>query len=238
MLKYVVIEDNANHKKNIRDIIVSFMMKNKLEFDIKEFDDYSLELLKYIKNKNEDTVYIIDLELPGGDGLAVARYIRDDCNDWTSPIIICTAHDSLAYTIYIQRLQVLDFISKCYNMEKNIRESLAICIKMLNRGRSYRYRYLNVDYNIPHDQINYIVRDGRKTQIVTKEENYFQNISINEIKKVFPNSFMLSSKGVLINMNNVDKIDWNEMKVYFKDKKSAYIVSNNHKKELLSYGRD
>ena len=36
-------------------------------------------------------------------------------------------------------------------------------------------------------------------------------------------------------MQNVDRIDWNELKVYFKDESSDYLVSKTHKKELYNY---
>ena len=54
------------------------MMENKLEFMVNEFDDYSKKLLTYIKNNKDNAIYILDLELPNGDGIDVARYIRDE----------------------------------------------------------------------------------------------------------------------------------------------------------------
>ena len=80
--------------------------------------------------------------------------------------------------------------------------------------------------------------DKSRTKIVAKSELYYQNISINNIKKHFPDYFIISSKGILINMKNVDKIDWNTNYVYFKDGMRDYVVSKSHKKEIDNYGNN
>lgn len=235
MINFVVVDDNEKHRKKITNIIISNMMNNKIDFKIKEFDDYNKELASCIKKNNEDSVYILDLELKNGDGIEIARCIRNQYNNWISPIIIITAHTSLYYEVYKQRLQILDFIGKCENIKKNLSENIDICLKMLNKDKVYRYSYKNVDYTIHLSQIDYIQRDGRKTKIVTKDKEYFQNISINQIKELLPKYFVISSKGIIINMKNVTEIDWNECIVKFKDGNKGYIVSKSHKKEIDSY---
>lgn len=88
---------------------------------------------------------------------------------------------------------------------------------------------------MPIDSIDYVVREGRQTKIVTYDNDYYQNISIKDIKVLLPGYFIYSNKGVLINFKNVDKIDWNKEMIYFKDGKSEYLVSRSHKKEIDEY---
>lgn len=235
MINFVVVDDNASHRKRVVNTIVSKMMSNQIDFKINEFDDYSPGLLKTIKDERRNTVYILDLELPSGDGIDIARYIRNECNNWISPIIIVTAHTSLYYEAYKQRLQLLDFIGKCNSVDENVAENIDICLRMLNVEKVYRYTYKSVDYTLPIDSIDYVIRDGRQTKIVTYDNDYYQNISIKDIKALLPEYFIYSNKGVLINFKNVDKIDWNKEMVYFKDGKSEYLVSRSHKKEIDEY---
>lgn len=235
MINFVVVDDNDRHRKNNISYILNYMMKNKLEFDIHEYNDYSDELMSDIKNFGDNSIYIIDLELPSGDGLDIVRTIRNEYNNWISPIIIITCHSSLIYDVYKQRLQILDFIAKCEDINLNLSKSIEICLNMLSSDKVYRYTYKNVDYAIPLSDINYIQRDERRTKIVTNKECYYQNISIVQIKLLLPKEFVISSKGILINMKNVDKIDWSICKAYFKDGNSYYVVSKSHKKELDSY---
>ena len=234
MVNFVVVDDNKLHRKRIINTILSGMMDNKIEFDILEFKDFDKDLIKYIKNDKHNSIYILDLELTNGDGIDIARTIRNEYNNWISPIIIITAHSSLYYEVYKQRLQVLDFISKCENIEKNLKENIDICLRMLNVDRVYRYVYKNIEYSINLNDINYIKRDGRGIRIVTIDNNYFQNISITNVKKLLPSYFVLSTKGILLNKKNISKIDWKDLKVYFKDKSSGYFVSITHKKDLMN----
>ena len=141
MVNFAIVDDNKNHRKNIVDTIIRKMMDNKIEFKIFEFNDYSHKLLKYIQEDKKDTIYILDLELPSGDGIDIARIIRNENDNWISPIIIITAHTSLYYEVYKQRLQVLDFIGKCENIEKNLSENIDICLNILNIDRTYKYTY-------------------------------------------------------------------------------------------------
>ena len=235
MINFVVVDDNTSHRKRIVSTIVSKMMSNQIDFNINEFNDYSNRLLKTIKDERRNTVYILDLELPSGDGIDLARYIRNECNNWISPIIIVTAHTSLYYEVYKQRLQLLDFIGKCNSVEENVSENIDICLRMLNKEKVYRYTYKSIDYSLPIDSIDYVIREGRQTKIVTCNNNYYQNISIKDIKLLLPEYFICSNKGVLINFKNIDKIDWNKEIVYFKDGKSEYLVSRSHKKEIDEY---
>ena len=235
MLNFVIVEDNNIHRKKIHNVIVTSMMENKIEYKIYEFNDYSKSLIKYISNDLKDTIYILDLELPNGDGIDIARIIRNEYNNWISPIVIITAHTSLYYEVYKQRLQVLDFIGKCENIEKNLKENIDICLRMLNKEKVYRYIYKNIEYTINISEIDFIQRDGRQIKIVTKGKIYYQNISIVDIMKYLPGYFIKSSKGTLINMKNVKEIDWTNLLVYFKDGLKDYLVSNSHKKEIINY---
>jgi DNA-binding LytR/AlgR family response regulator len=80
MINFVVIEDKNEHRKNNVKLITNYMMSNKLEFDIYEFNDISDDVLKEISKFNENSVYIIDLQLPSGEGIDIARYIRKFIN--------------------------------------------------------------------------------------------------------------------------------------------------------------
>lgn len=235
MINFVVVDDNAVHRKRVVDSILKKMMNNLVEFNIVEFEDYSSKLLKFIDSEKRNCVYFLDLELPNGDGVDVARHIRYGCNNWTSPIIVVTTHTSMYYDIYRQRLQLFDFIGKDDDVEGLVAINVGVCLKMFNVESSYRYVYKGVDRTIPIDSIDYIIRDGRRAKMVASNDVYFQNVSIRELKSNFPDYFVTSSKGVVINLKNVSKIDWNDFKVYFKDGKSGYLVSYSHKKEIMQY---
>lgn len=235
MLNFIIVDDNKSQRKRNSNIVINNMMKNKIEFNIVEIEDYNNKLIDIISNNSLDKVYILDIELPSLDGVEIARKIRYKYNDWNSPIIILTVHTSLYYEVYKQRLQILDFIGKNDNIDKLLSENIDICLKMLNKEKVYRYTYKNVDYTINYNNIDYIQREGRKVRIVTANGDYYKNTSINQIKNEFPNHFLQSTKGIIINIKNVSKIDWKKYLVVFKDNINGYLVSKSHRKEIEDY---
>lgn len=237
MINFVIVDDNNIHRNKVSNIIMSIMMKNKINFEVQDFDDFDSKLLSYFKNPKPNSIYILDLELPNGDGIDIARMIRNECNDWISPIIILTAHTSLYFEVYKQRLQILDFISKSDNIKKNLTENIDICLRMLHMDRIYRFSYRNLDYALPIDKIDYVQKEDRKLKIVANTNVYYSVETVKAIADKFPSYFIVSSKGTLINMNNVLKIDWNINKVYFKDGLEEFVVSKSHKKEIDEYGK-
>lgn len=237
MIKFVLVEDNALYRKYTSNIIMTNMMKNKIEFDIVEFDDCSKKLFDFIENNSDDCVFILDLELPSGSGIDAARELRNMNNNWTCPIIILTAYTNEYYDVYKQRLQILDFIGKDEDVSKYLSENIDICLRMLNKDSSYRFTYKNIDYSVPLSKIDYIQRDGRRTKIVTKERDYYQNLSINIIKDSFPSYFVVSCKGIIINTKNIKKIDWTNCMVYFNDGISGYFVSKSHRKDIRDHDK-
>jgi len=235
LINFVVVDSDKIHRKNTCEIIVKSMMSNQIDFKIREFLDFKETLKNYINTTEVYSVYVIELNLSTCSGLEVCRYIRNYMNDWTSPIIIMNIDSSMYYDLLNQKLQILDFIPRLSSIEKNLYEDLEICIKILNFSLVYKYTYKNIEYNIPMNKINFIQRDGRRTKIVTRNNVYYQNITINEIKKKLPNYFIVSAKGTLLNMKNIKEIDWKHMIVYFKDGTNNYVVTNSHKKEIEAY---
>jgi len=233
MINFIIVEDNDRYRKKISNIIITYMMKNKLEFKITEFNDYNKSLSKCISEKKFSSIYILDFELPSGTAIDISREIRED--DWESPIIILTAYTSLALDSFKQRLQLLDFIGKQIDAEKNLIENIEICLKMLKKEEVYRYKYNNIEYTIPFKNILYIIREGRRVKIKALEKSYYQNTSISAIKKVLSKHFVYSTKGVIINMKRVKEIDWKKLSVTFTNGETKNLISKAHKSDIEKY---
>ena len=101
MINFIVVDDNEKHRNENVKFILDYMMKNNLDFNIHEYSDYSNKLISDIGSFGDSSIYVLDLELPSGDGLDIARTIRNEYNNWVSPIVIITSHTSLYYEVYI-----------------------------------------------------------------------------------------------------------------------------------------
>lgn len=236
MIKFIIVEDNKYHQKQVEEIIMSFMMKNNYEFEIKVFDRETEELMELIKNNEDNQVYILDFELPNSNAIDLSRKIRED--DWTSPIIIFTAHGGMAFETFKQRLQILDFINKQHNPEKNLNELFEICLKQLKVLKSFKFKTSGVDYNIPFNKILYFERDSftRKVCLVTDTAKYEMYKTIKDIKTQLDKNFLISHRACIVNMKRVIKISWKDKSIYFDNGTQIDLLSKTHKKELDDYG--
>lgn len=237
MIKFIIVEDNKIHQKHIEDVIVSFMMKNNYEFKIKIFDKETQELHKLIKENEDNHIYILDFELPNSNAIDISRKIRE--YDWTSPIVIFTAHGGMAFETFKQRLQILDFINKQLDPDKNLIEVFEICLKQLNILKAFKFKTAGIDYNIPFNKILYFERDtiSRKVTIVTDNSKYEMYKTMCEIKSNLDNNFIMTHRACIINMKKVIRISWKDGIITFDNGKQTNLLSKTHKKELDEYGK-
>lgn len=237
MINFIIVEDQKLQRAHISNLIMKYMMKNKLEFDIIEFDSETRKLRELIKTVEHNHIYILDFELPNSNAIEISRLIRE--NDWRSPIIIFTAHGGMAFETFKQRLQILDFISKQFEAEKNLFELFDICLKQLNLSDSFKFKAKGIDYNIPFEKIYYIYRDTceRKAIIVTNNSEYKINMSMGSILKNLDKRFQISHKACIVNIEKVEALNWKEGKIIFNNGFEAYLLSKTHKKELEYYAK-
>lgn len=235
MITFVVLEDNALHSKRTKDIIVNYMMKNKYEFDILFFEKETKELNDLIEKNESNYIYILDFELPNTTAIDVARKIRK--NDWVSPIIIFTVNGGMAYETFKQRLQILDFVSKQFEAEKNLTELFDICLKQLKVRNNFKYKIGKVDYSIDYNKILYIYKDTnlRKSVIVTESHEYKVPLNLVNVKELLNEDFIFTHKACIVNMKRVNAFVWNEGKIVFDNGMEALFLSKTHKKELSNF---
>lgn len=232
MINFVVLEDNPHHRKKTKDIIFNYMMKNKYEFDILFFERETETFIELVENHDSNYIYILDFELPNTTAIDVARRIRK--KDWTSPIIVFTVNGGMAFDTFKQRLQILDFVNKQYEAEKNLHELFDICLKQLDVRDSFKYKIGKVDYSIDFDKILYIYKDTveRKSVIVTDKNEYKISLNLIKVKELLNSDFIFTHKACIVNSKRVDAFVWNEGKVIFDNGKEAPFLSKTHKKEL------
>ncbi len=120
MLDFVICEDN----KNVRDIYKLLLSKILMPYDfnyrIHLFEKYDIKMANLINNNSNFKIYLLDLELPGKNGINIAQEIRK--SDWDSIIIILTSHDELELKMLKQKLLIFDFISKFEDYEHRLYE--------------------------------------------------------------------------------------------------------------------
>ena len=232
MINYVIVEDNELHMKKTKDIIIKYMMNNNYDFNIITFKRINDDFKRLLEG-DSNYIFILDYQLEDMTAIDVARIIRE--KDWNSPIIIFTVNESKAFSSFKERLQLLDFVSKYDNAEKNLFELFDICFKQLKLKKAFKYKIYGIEYNIDYDKILYIYRDTyeRKIIIVTDNNEYKIYYSLRSVKEKLPNYFKYTHKACIVNMNRVDAISFKDKTVIFDNGKSTNLISKLHKKELI-----
>lgn len=237
MVNFVIVEDNKFHMIRTKEIVLEFMMKNNFAFKIREVpivDDKFYEMIKYGNAKQ--FIYILDFELGNTNAIDVARRIRK--YDWKSPIIVFTVNGGMAYDTFKKRLQILDFVNKQYDAEKNLHELFEICFRMLKISKEFRVNTNKGTYCIDYTDIKYFCKDttGRKSVIITDVAEYKIPLTLSQIKDLVDDTFVYTHKSYLVNRKRIHLLDWQTLDVNFDNGTSARLLSKTHKKELGELG--
>ena len=236
MLRFIVCEDNKDFLGRLCNIINKVMMPYNFEYKINKFTSYNKEIEELIKKKNEQKIYILDIELGDVSGLEIASSIRE--HDLESIIIFITAHNECKNDIFYSRLLAIDYIPKDRLWQDRFENTLDYTVKAINRRRVLSFEFNYNSYRIPFDDILYIekVQDNQKCIINTETGNQFEIISsITElINKLGPNFFQ-SHKSCIVNIDKIKKINYADNTITFTNNVCVYLLSNRKKKQLREY---
>ena len=146
MLRFVICEDNREFISRINLIINKFMIPKNYAYKTSAFTEYNEEVEEIIKRKNEQKVYVLDIELAEVSGLEIASEIRED--DDTSPIIFITSHPEFQNDIFYSRLLAIDFINKDMLWPERFEETIKYTFNNLNKNKIFSFQYNYNSYRI------------------------------------------------------------------------------------------
>lgn len=141
MINFIIYEDDKKFREKYISIILKLLGNQKIAYRIVEIDKYERGTLSKIKDLVGKKIFIFDIEVPGKSGLDLAREIRNN-GDWISPMIIVTTHDNLKSYAFTSRMLMLDFISKFYNCEENLKDTLKIALDIINNHKSLTFNIM------------------------------------------------------------------------------------------------
>jgi DNA-binding LytR/AlgR family response regulator len=233
MIRFVIVEDEERYLKQIKKIIGKEKYKIDQEVKTYEFSGYNKTLENLIKNSDERTVYILDIELENSkSGIEIASIIRD--TDWDSEIIFITNHDKMFETAHRNVYEVFDFIEKYHELEKRLLKDIKVILSKTVDKKIFTYKGRNVDLQLYLHSINYIYRDkeDRKVVIVTDTSSFSVNLGVKEILEMLDNRFKMVHRACIVNTDKVSVYDWNNSKIILKDGTEVNYLSKRFKKGL------
>lgn len=103
-LKLVVVDDSPS------SILLYKVSTEKLPVNVTSFN-FSAEAFSYLKKHKPDLI-ILDIIMPGMDGLTLLKKLRDLPDHKMTPVIIMTSKDYFQDRSIAKQLGVIDFIIK------------------------------------------------------------------------------------------------------------------------------
>ena len=236
MLRFIICEDNKDFMERIAQIINKVMMPYNFEYKISKFTEYNKEVEEIITKKNEQKIYVLDVELPDISGLEIASEIRTE--DLDSTIMFITSHPECQNDIFYSRLLAIDYINKDRLWSDRFEKTITYAIKNLNKRRILSFEFNYNSFRLLIDRILYIekVQDNQKCTINMEDGSKYEMIStITNLKDKLGPSFYQSHKSCLVNVEKIKRINYADNTITFQNDKSVYLLSNRNKKGLKEY---
>lgn len=200
-MRIAVCDDNPKELERIKG---GFCRIQGYDLVCSYFDSTST-VMEILKTENSPyDLYILDIEMPGMNGLKLAKSIRE--KDSRALFVFLTS-----YTRYMKDVfdvVTFDFIEKPISDEKllQILERAATYLNITSQHFSFGYRASR--YSLKYDRILYIEKKGRQALIHTFEDVYKTNMTLEEIwKQLNPKSFVYIHSSYIINLYNLDRKD-------------------------------
>jgi len=237
MLRFITVEDNVEALERTVLAIRTIMMPYDYDYRISKFTRYNEELEKLIKDSSEQKVYILDIEMPKVSGLEIASEIREN-GDWESMIIFVSAHPECKDDIFYSRLMALDFISKYFDYEKRLEESLIKVLDIYNIKNTLIFNYDYITYRVPISKILYIEKmtSNKKCLIVTESGEKFEVVStLKDLMKKLNKDFYQSHKSCIVNTKKIYQVDYISNQITFYNNTQTNLLSARCKRGLKQY---
>ena len=133
------------------------------------------------------------------------------------------------------RLLVLSYISKYFECSRNVKDSLLMALRIIDKNKSLNFRYNGEIYQIPFKDILYIERDTDIdiSIIHTKNRRIEINKTINELEDIlrYENAFLKTHRSCIVNIQNITYFKLDDSIIKF-DKKIINLITRDKKKEL------
>ena len=238
MINFIIYEDEKKYREMYISIILKIIGSMQFAYKITEIDKYDKTTMSKINKLVGKKIFILDIEVPGKSGLDLAREIRNN-GDWNSQMIVATTHEQLKNATLTSRMLMLDFISKYFDLEDSLKDSLKLSLNILENHRSLNFQYNGELYQIPYNDILYIEKnvDDPYSTIVTKISTIEIKRMIGVIEKELSDDkrFYRTHRSCIVNIDNITSIELKNNVIWF-GKKSTMLLSRDRKaglKELL-----
>ncbi len=205
-MRIAICDDSKENLALLEDVVDGLKLR---ETEVECFENGE-SLLRYITDSKDNfyQIYLLDIEMPGINGLDTAKQIRDI--DKRAIIIFVTAYSDYVFSSF--EVQPFRFINKPIDREK-LENVIHAAVNYIYTSK--RYIFISVDkakIQLCCEDIMYFEGDKRKVNVYLPEETYSFYAKMSDIEKMVDNSwFVRIHVSFIVNMDYVKAIYTDEI---------------------------
>ncbi len=198
-MKVAICDDDLLMCGRIETILYEHCKAGQIHIQCEVFDN-GIELLNQIADFNEYQIYILDIGMPGIDGLEIARKIRK--NSDYAVIIFITSHHELMQEAF--EVLAFNYLVKPFEDERVVQVLLKAIDYVKKRKKEFIFKNGKTTQVIIYEKILYFESQKRKMIIHTKEESYECYASMkNTLKQLDLHQFTQIHASYIVNMERI-----------------------------------
>ncbi len=218
MIKIAMCDDNLNSIKIASKLLESEIIEQDLDAEISLVSSDQKEVYDAIYEEKIDILFLdIDFKNNGKNGIEFAKDLRKINKKFF--LVFLSAHQRYLHASLTTK--VFDYLVKPVNRE-TISE-LVIRLKEEFKTNKKLFLHLNKWEFVRVDDILYIEKDGKKSNIITESQKYISNKNLNSLLAELPNYFLRCHKSYILNSNKVLSIDKKYGQAFFEREFSCPI---------------
>ena len=233
MINFIICDDNEFFLMEIYKVVNDFCLNKRINFEIHVFKNYDNNFFDIVRQELDNKVYILDIETPSGNGIDVAKKIRN--KDLNSFLIFISSYTAK----YINQVVSSDtmfigYISKRKNYHEELLKKLKKIFKLGFQKNIIRFKDQGIIYTFDMRNIIYIEADSKKRRSIihTQSGRTEVRLTLKKLMQVLDYRFEYSHRSCIINHEQVFYIDTIVKIIKFKNGTTINLLSDSFIKKI------
>ena len=233
MINFIICDDNEFFLMETYKVVNDFCLNKRINFEIHVFKNYDNNFFDIVRQELDNKVYILDIETPSGNGIDVAKKIRN--KDLNSFLIFISSYTAK----YINQVVSSDtmfigYISKRKNYHEELLKKLKKIFKLGFQKNIIRFKDQGIIYTFDMRNIIYIEADSKKRRSIihTQSGKTEVRLTLKKLMQVLDYRFEYSHRSCIINHEQVFYIDTIVKIIKFKNGTTINLLPDSFIKKI------
>lgn len=233
MINFIICDDNEFFLMEICKIVDDFCIKKKMSYKIYPFKNYDFDFFEILDSMLDNKVYILDIETPSGNGIDIAKKIRNkDLNSFL--IFISSYTEKYIRKVASSDTMIIGYISKRKDYKDELIKRLKKIFKLGFQKNVIRFKDQGIIYTFDMRSIYFIKADSKKRRslIFSSSGVTEVRITLKKLKQILDYRFEYSHRSCIINHEQVIYIDTIVKVIKFKNGMTIDLLSDSFIKKI------